>query len=800
VDETMPTQVAQLITGPLDFLNPEPVKRPPPATGVPLSNVPSSGVLEFIDPTPPKVSTPEENRAAFAAGAKDVVLSGAAEAARSIPSLMRGAVGSTERILGKDLPTLVRDLYFTGMEKADFISPAEAEHVRQSPLFGRTLTPEQKAGNVSPYTSQPTFKGTREELMAKPELFGVEMPLLARKPEGPAGEIAQETVMGAITGLPGAVRTVAGRVLSGAAAGAAGEAAGQATKGEENEPYWRLAWALGGGFAGAKGANALLPAATARDEIADALLRDMSKGQAKMTADEVREAIREGRPVTLLDMAGPETMQLIQKKAGTSALNQTRLTQFNADMAERSGQAGDRVDQSIASAMGRPINVDAFEQAMKEQGSRTRDLVFSAARANPAADAIPNGVIGNLLTTPSMREAMRQADISAEELTRYNIVAPSRIPAVAPVEAKNMQTPLGLRTIPGTPGRPEVLTEGNLNYWHKVDQKLGDMTREAQRNGKNDLASEYIDAQQKLRRRLYTVVPEYETALGVSRRTFVGDGAPQQGFNFAQTVFSAAQNPFRRGEVRREFASMSPENQEALSVGVAHFLAQKALKGDVSLLAKKFRDDGNFQRDMQTVLGEDRYYQIAGSVLAEDVLRRIPKMTPAAGGPTAGTVGLTAGLGAAAYENVGNIMQMQMSLPPETLTKMLIAAAVGAAGKTIYGAADRRVANALIPMVFSQDPRQVAQLARLVEENAVAKRVFNRMTTTLATAYDQNQRRIEREEKQQGQRPARASGGAVNLNALAKMAKKHVTSNTEQLLNQNDDTVAKALEVANRHI
>ena len=51
-----------------------------------------------------------------------------------------------------------------------------------------------------------------------------------------------------------------------------------------------------------------------------------------------------------------------------------------------------------------------------------------------------------------------------------------------------------------------------------------------------------------------------------------------------------------------------------------------------------------------------------------------------------------------------------------------------------------------------------------------------------------------------GNRPARASGGAVNLNALAKMAKKHVTSSTEQLLNQNDDTVAKALEIANRHI
>jgi len=38
------------------------------------------------------------------------------------------------------------------------------------------------------------------------------------------------------------------------------------------------------------------------------------------------------------------------------------------------------------------------------------------------------------------------------------------------------------------------------------------------------------------------------------------------------------------------------------------------------------------------------------------------------------------------------------------------------------------------------------------------------------------------------------------LNALAKVAKKHVTTSTEQLLNQNDDTVARALEIANKNI
>lgn len=51
-----------------------------------------------------------------------------------------------------------------------------------------------------------------------------------------------------------------------------------------------------------------------------------------------------------------------------------------------------------------------------------------------------------------------------------------------------------------------------------------------------------------------------------------------------------------------------------------------------------------------------------------------------------------------------------------------------------------------------------------------------------------------------GGRAPRATGGAVNLMALSKAAKKHVTRSTEDLLNESDDTVARALEVANKHI
>jgi hypothetical protein len=51
-----------------------------------------------------------------------------------------------------------------------------------------------------------------------------------------------------------------------------------------------------------------------------------------------------------------------------------------------------------------------------------------------------------------------------------------------------------------------------------------------------------------------------------------------------------------------------------------------------------------------------------------------------------------------------------------------------------------------------------------------------------------------------GPREKRATGGAVNLMALSKAAKKRVTQVTEPLLNESDDTVAHALAVAGQHI
>lgn len=180
--------------------------------------------------------------------------------------------------------------------------------------------------------------------------------------------------------------------------------------------------------------------------------------------------------------------------------------------------------------------------------------------------------------------------------------------------------------------------------------------------------------------------------------------------------------------------------------------------------------------------------------------------------------------GAAGY---GAGMALGMTVPMQIAAEAL-GAAVGAYGSNVVGTGLRSFASRVVYGTTQQEAMAALQraatdppFARFLAqkpsaENAMKLRGFLREIAARGPALGFAAERLPNEPpeppktteeryreltiKGPGNRPARASGGAVNLNALAKMAKKHVTSSTEQLLNQNDDTVAKALEIANRHI
>jgi hypothetical protein len=98
-----------------------------------------------------------------------------------------------------------------------------------------------------------------------------------------------------------------------------------------------------------------------------------------------------------------------------------------------------------------------------------------------------------------------------------------------------------------------------------------------------------------------------------------------------------------------------------------------------------------------------------------------------------------------------------------------------------------------------------AMLGRAIDENGkINAKNIERVNRAIIAGTTSGEPSLEgqrqQEERLRKSREGRATGGAVNLMALSKAAKKQVTQVTEPLLNESDDTVAHALEIAGKHI
>jgi hypothetical protein len=151
---------------------------------------------------------------------------------------------------------------------------------------------------------------------------------------------------------------------------------------------------------------------------------------------------------------------------------------------------------------------------------------------------------------------------------------------------------------------------------------------------------------------------------------------------------------------------------------------------------------------------------------------------------------------------------------PETIGK----AAVAAVGSATLGAgmtlADRRMARELITLATQQTPEAAQKFSQLLNSSQSARSVFNKMNTALNTAqqeaskgYLAQQSKPEPQQRANGGRIGFASGGAISpeahadrLVAAAERAHKENQKSTEPLLDAHDNTIARALEIANQNI
>ena len=723
---------------------------------------------------------------------KDVgqsALTGAAKGAAGVAIGGPGSVGSTV----SDVLNLGKGAGAYLGEKMDIISPEERQRMAAEPVISGQ-TPEERAGLRDPITGWPTYKAVTETFKPMAKAAGAEM--LAHEPQSPQGKIAETAVEFATQGIPGALKTLPGRVVTGGAAGAGSELLAQSAQGDD-EAYNRAVGALAGagigavgsGIAGSivKAAKALaMPEAVGAKGLAEAYAADLRRGAAAMTPEQVAAAQARGVEISFVDMGGPEVKALLGRAAESTAANQELAAARNEFVNERKRQSGTRLSNDITGQFGGNLDADAITQLQEKSGKLLRDQVYNVARSAPEAQAINQANFSGLLDRPTFQDAMKRAEKTAVDAPDFNIKSPQTIMGMPGTEQKFQQTPRGIVEVPATPAIPDRIVPGNLNYWDQVQRELRSMSEIEARRGDN-AAKATIDSMREDLLKTLDKVPGYKDARGTAFETFQAASAPEAGAKFFTNM-----DQFKRGDLRRAFNQMNPEQKELFAAGFASKLNEAAAGGDVSGLAKKFTMDNNFKDRALAVLGPERYAKIQGSVLSEDMLSKIKELRFIEQGSgirqaiSAGATGATGALGLDAL--VSGIHGMS----PDMAVKAAVGAVVGAAGQTVLSATEKRIASTILPLAVSTDPKDTARLGMLAMRSPAVGDILNKFSTAISNTISAA--------NNPGNRPTRATGGAVNLMALSKAAKKRVTQSTEGLLDEDDSTVARALEVANQHI
>lgn len=782
----------------------------------------SGGTQFYIKPAEEEKPEPPRSWSDTAEGLKNTAI---AKGAQGAAALATGApIGSVETFVAKDLPTFARSAGTALGEKFDIISPQRAEEINKEPLpWLRDQTEFQQKGYSSPITHTPTWKGATE--MVKDVGPKIGAPVVGYEPKGAGEKILGEAITGAAQGAPGPIKTMAGRVITGAAAGAGAETGTQfAGEGEENSPFATLVGAFGGGMVGHKLANGLLPTVTGRDRIAEALAEDIRRGQTPMTIDQARKATEEGTPLTIVDMAGPKTLALLGKYGNLSEANQSRVGQFNKYLEGRAGEAGARAGERIRGVMGvQALDADALQQLNEQAGALERSRIYGYLRGRPEADAVDATTFApKLLKDENYQLAYDRAIKNSERLPEsFNIRTPQKMPGSPAIEESVVQTPEGLAMAGRQPGTPPSTNPGNFAFYQQVDQELSDLIKTAERQGDKSLARGYEATRNNLRDELDDIFRRsgsnqtYREAQGAARTTFVGQEAPEAGYNFAKSLIGNQNNPFKRGDVKREFAAMTPENQEFVRLGVAARIQDEVEGGRISKVANKFLNDASFRKDMKLVLGEEKYNHIYGSIVSENLTRQADQLrfiaervSPLGAGSIGASIAIPDIL-AGIMQGQGISQIAQGAAPGKAVLGFLGAMGV----QQGFSAAERRVAEKILPLALSKDPKDFMKIAEMADRYPAVNQIFNRLTTTMSVALKNFNDALEQTEQKKsanaaGGRIERRAGGRVNtaeskadaLVRAAELAKKQINKTTEPLLNSNDDHIAKALEVANRHI
>ena len=654
-----------------------------------------------------------------------------------------------------------------------------AEDWRRGLEEGMTREQRQKIaeGSATPFRAfgatyaLPTMQGM--DIIGRENIPGYEY-----EPGTKTGEIGQTMTSFGVQSLIGGPKGTARRVTTGAGAGAGAETMGDvggAFFGETGKLFGEIGGAVMADLLTHKvidfGANIGFATPQAQKELVEAISTDFA-GNPELR-DRLKTAVESGERIYLADfLQGKAARALLGRNF--SPKQQEAMFQVNKALENRAAKVQDAVDDKFTYLTGRNLREVDFETAVIKANDIQRDKLYKAMKATPEAQSVASANLVTLSQNPLVSKA------------------------IASVNSKLDAYPAAWNVRGGS--RP------NLAYWDQVKRELqANVTTGMRSSDPTALANVplYQNAVTQLTAELDSLVPAYGATRNKAAELFGVETSLEGGYKLAQTLASGS--PFKVGEFMKNYKKLRPSEKEAFAQGAARFMLQKST-GDMSSLIK-YMENPNVSKTMKGVLGGDKFGALYAKAISANLISNAegfaftssatgPKlrdlMTDIAGGVALTSPAIPAGV---ASGNVG----LQIAAGA--------AIATGALSGIAMNASERKVANRVVQLAFSTDPKDARAFSKLLADDYDAVSVVRKLGDYLHSgaqkgviAYINNQREANMPAAQNaGGRVERKSGGRIRSNPISaevRRVRALLSEKTASMLSVPDDAIATALNIA----
>ena len=559
------------------------------------------------------------------------------------------------------------------------------------------------------------------------------------------------------------------------------------------------------------------------EDKAAAALNAASNPATEISAPDVAKATANGQPLVMGDVLGGTEVQRLAENAMVESPKAEAI--MKGPLQQRFEDAGERAKAFFQGAAGTKLDPAQFLDDLHAQGQVANKANYKAAFSDPKAQAIWNPELENLVQVDNVQKALadagRVSQIEEAMERNQNIKLGLPVPNTPPIKNPFVIDPASkMLTLPTDPvtGKPTVTPD--LRFWDIVKRNLDSQEQSALSPlGKATNNSRLIGH---LRTALVDTLDREVSSYQPAREGAAGVFGEKDAYN-AGLKFLGKKDALNTAQSLQDFNKLTPQQKDVFRKAVLASMAQNAENVNFRTNSLRQFNDPATAGKIKATLGPH-----AGDI--EDYLKlesRMDEMRHAIGnsrtavrqadhGPLGhGLLGAAASnfgeAGAGAMLGAGEAYYNHGWDPKAIAVDAAIGFGAGHALKS--GSAHKRaIAEATARLLMESDPSKLQNIPQSFSQKPGMLNLFKSISPALpaaraGAAYGQQKNN---EYSPPALAPAYAKGGAVKrksheelvsrLMSLSEKAKAATKRDTKSILNVPDNTVAKALEVAQKAI